>query len=325
MKSPTSNWFLASLVGFGFGCGGNSNPAPVVDMAPEPDVEPDVPFFEGGGTTLEYQAIFDPTAANNMRVQARVTSYYWKQLTPVGYPFPMNPGCTKTGLQTIDDDSDDVYPWGMGRHLPNGGADHTYQDVGTIQISGGASPIDVPLGPNPGFDGEHRRQDGVWHTLTDPAGGTTFLDKNDAPYSLAFGGSADWPAQTYGDGFYMPPAFTLNGFGPSQLTPDTDFVLTWAPPTPQNLPPDAADLAFVAEFSVTGLAPMLVCMQQSSVGQLTVPKALVNYVLSFSTTGLLNSALLGLRTQEFTDGTHHTHKRMDFAAKYSYVTPWSAQ
>ena len=52
MKSPTPRWFLASLVAFG--CGGNNNPAPVVDTAPEPDIGPDTPFGEGGGTTLDF-------------------------------------------------------------------------------------------------------------------------------------------------------------------------------------------------------------------------------------------------------------------------------
>jgi hypothetical protein len=35
--------------------------------------------------------------------------------------------------------------------------------------------------------------------------------------------------------------------------------------------------------------------------------------------------LLAIRSQEFTDGTHHNHKRMDCTAKSGFVTPWSAQ
>ena len=38
----------------------------------------------------------------------------------------------------------------------------------------------------------------------------------------------------------------------------------------------------------------------------------------------MNRSLIAYRTREFTDGTHHNHKRMDFIAKQSFVTPWTA-
>ena len=201
---------------------------------------------------------------------------------------------------------------------------HTYQDVGTIQITGGANPVDVPVPATfPFVDGEHRTHESTVRFFIDKTGGDNFFDKNDATYSMTFGGSADWPAQTYTDAFYMPPAFTLNNFAPAQLVADTDFVSTWVPPTVNNLPAGST-IVFVHGFLVAGV-PVLLCIQDNiSVGQLTVPKELVNYVRSVGAAGVMGRALLTHEVREFTDGTNHTHKRMDFITKWCYVAPWTA-
>lgn len=300
--------------------------APPID-ADEPSA---LTWDEAGGTTVEYQTIFnaDPTMIKH---QARVTSYYWKAMTTGyadphthRYPLAAIPGCTRTGIATATDDTDDIFPWGMGKTLTAGGFDHTYLDVGTIQVTGGASAIDVPAGVVGMKDGESRVQDGTWRFFVNPLGGDTFLDKNDATYSLVMGGSAEWPAQTYTDAFYMPPAFTLNGFSPQQLVADTDFVDTWTPPTPANLP-EGASIVFVHGFIVNGVGPVVLCVQDTvSAGQFTVPKETVNFIRSVGAAGVMGRALLTHRVQEFTDGNTHDHRRMDFITKWCYVSPWTA-
>jgi hypothetical protein len=57
---------------------------------------------------------------------------------------------------------------------------------------------------------------------------------------------------------------------------------------------------------------------------MTVPKDLVNYVLSEGSSGVMGRALITHRIQELTDGTTHNHKRMDFVTKWCYVSPWTS-
>jgi hypothetical protein len=323
--------------------------AKAIDATPDAPVA-DRTWNEGGGTTLEYQTIFvgphcsvtttmacnptgNPTGcptgetclAAGQRIQARITAYWWSMLTPLEYPFPPTPGCVATGMATPTVDANFVYPWGMGALDGSGNPEHTYRDVGQPIITGLNTEIAVPLGANPGVDGESRKQNGIWHFFVDPTGGSADLPDSDATYSLITTGAADgsWPAAIYKDAFYMPPAYTLGspGFGPSQLIPDTDFVETWTNPTPVNLPAGQSIL-YANGFIVPGIGPVVICVADTAnQSQITGPAAMVNFILSLGSSGMMGRALINHQIGVFDEATH---QRQDFFTKWCYVTPWTA-
>ena len=336
-----SGWLLLS---FGLGalisCGDDkgklvdaNNPA---DMPIDADV-PNATWDEGGGVLVEFQIIFNPAGTTTYKGvpanhQARFTTYYWKSITPKGYPFPVNPGCNKTGLETPATDADDIFPFGMGTLAGTPPApEHVYLDVGDPTVSGGANPFTIPLGPNPGIDGFNRHHDGIWHFKVNATTGDDFLDKFDAPYSLALAGSSEWPAQTFTDAIYQSPPWdvTSPGFGPVSLVADQDLVVTWVPPpTAANMPADTAANMVMAliQPGATGIGPIVECItDQVQTGQFTIGKEFVNYVRSFATSGVMARAIVTHRIQELTDGVTHNHKRMDFVMTNCYVVPWTAQ
>src|ERR1051325_8718762 len=203
MRSPSSSFLLLfGLATFtGTGCGEDKPPVAADAKvepkdAPSPTVDADIPnpsWDEGGGALAEYQRIFcNPNAMppvpnctpEGIIYQARLTTFYWKQHTPARYPFPVNPGCNKTGMETPTTDADDIFPFGMAT------GHHEYLDVGTPILTGGAMQANITPGPNPGFDGFHRAQDGIYHFLVDRAGGDVYLSNYDSFYSLVLTGSS---------------------------------------------------------------------------------------------------------------------------------------
>lgn len=315
--------------------------APKAADAASPDAEvADTTWDEGGGVLAEYQLIFVPgvpPVADTTNVQARLTSFYWKSMNPKGYPFPINPGCNKTGmaeLATLGTDGMEIFPFGLGKVTTVGGAaDHTYLDVGTPIITGGAQQATIPLGVNPGNDGFGRHHDGVYHFAALANMGDTFLNKFDALYSLVLTGSDEWPAQVYPDAFYMSPPWTAISPSPTakaQLLADTPLVETWSTPNqPTNRPNDNGTMNMVTAIIVAigGVkVPVVECLDDNPFGhtQLTIPADMVNYARSFGPGGVIARAIITHRIQELTDGTTHNHKRMDFVTTWCYVVPYAA-
>ena len=340
MGSPSSSLLLLSgLATFtGTGCGDDKPPVAADAKvepkdAPSPTVDADIPnpsWDEGGGALAEYQRIFcNPNAMppvpnctpEGIIYQARLTTFYWKQHTPARYPFPVNPGCNKTGMETPTTDADDIFPFGMAT------GHHEYLDVGTPILTGGAMQATIPLGPNPGFDGFHRAQDGIYHFLVDRAGGDVYLSNYDSFYSLVLTGSSEWPPQVYKDAFYQNPSWDVvsPAFGPVQLVADTDMDIQWTTPNPATKRPADAAANMVIALIVPSIGPVVTCLtDQLSSGKFTIPKEYINYVRSFGTSGQMARAIVTHRIQELTDGTIHNHKRMDFITTWCYVVPWTA-
>ena len=342
MRSHSFVLLLLPLVGSGLvGCGDDAKTAvdaPKVDAAPNPDAPPpevaDTTWEESGAAWLEYQTIF--TGVGTQNVQARLTTYYFKSMTPNpalpnGYPFPTNPGCTKTGMADLPDDSNITFPFGMGTGSP---AMHTYLDVGTPIVTGGLQQATIPLGANPGFDGFRRKHDGIYHFAAFANMGDVILSATDAFYTLVLTGSSEWPAQVYTDAFYQSPPWTIGSpaFGPSQLIADTPFVETWTTPNAPTRRPAAVgadksmSMNMLTAIIIPALGPVVVCLNDNPFGstQLTIPADMVNYARSLGSSGALARAIVTHRLQEMTDGVTHNRKRMDFVTTWCYVTPWTA-
>jgi len=328
MKSYLGTWLLAGCVSV-LGCGDDNKltaDAKPIDAPKEIDAAvPDITWDEGGETLIEYQKIFvNPTTTN---VQGRFTTYYWSMLNPLRYQPPENPGCNKTGLDTPADDSDDRFPMGMGHGVP---AEHTYIDVGQPTVTGGTNPMATPLGNNPGFDGFHRKHDGIYHFTAAANMGAMFLDKFDAPYSLTLAGSSTWPAQQFDNAFYMAPQWNVvsPAFGPATIPANQPLVIQWATPNPDTNRPADGTLSMVVALIVPGVGPVVECRDDNPFvhSQLTVPVDLVTYYrqLLGNQTGNMARAIVSHRIRELTDGTTHNHKRMDFIATWCYVIPLTA-
>ena len=333
MRIYSSTWLMFSCCVGVLGCGDNGGVSPDAKSIDTPMIDapsaPDVTWNEGGETLIEYQRIYVNATTTN--VQARFTTYYWRALDPLLYPPPTNPGCNKTGLDTPNDDSDDHFPMGMGHVATAGGpASHTYIDVGQPTVTGGTMPMVTPLGVNPGFDGFHRKHDGIYHFVAGANMGDTYLNASDAPYSLTLAGSSEWPAQQYDNAFYMPPAWTpvAPAFGPVTAVMDTPIVVQWSTPNPTtNRPADGA-LNMVVALIVPGVGPVVECRDDNPTvhTQLTIPADMVNYYRGVlgAATGNMARAIVSHRIKELTDGTTHNHKRMDFISTWCYVVPATA-
>ena len=331
MRSYQFAFQLIGAVGF-LGCG--DNPAAVPDapkqqidarvVPPDAPNKPDTTWDEGGGAQLEYQIIYVAATPTTPNIQSRVTTYYWKSMNPARYPMPINPGCNKTGMVTPTDDSDNVFPFGLGTGTP---AQHTYLNVGTPIVTGGSQQLTVPLGPNPGKDGFLRPHDGNWHFFVGPNTGGTYLDKTDAPYSLLLTGSSEWPAQVYKDAFYMAPAWNLDtpGFVPTQLVADTPYVITYSNPNPTTNQPADGVMSMSAAIIIPGIGPVVQCLDDNINDKtITISADMVNYARALGSAGVLARAHVMHRVQEQTDGVTHTHKRIDFITTWCYITPWTA-
>jgi hypothetical protein len=331
MKSHQFAGLLFGVLGVA-GCGSDSQKTPdaprPIDSSPDspgPDAPAvvDTSWDEGGGTSLEYQIIYNAMNPASPNIQARVTAFYWASMTPARYPMPINPGCNKTGMATPTDDSDNIFPFGLGTGSP---PEHTYLDVGTPIVTGGANQLIVPLGANPGVDGFARHHDGIWHFFVGAGMGDTYLNTNDSRYSLILTGSANWPAQIYEDAFYMAPAWNLDtpGFVPLQLVADTPFVQTYTNPNPTTNKPSDGVLSMSVAIIIPGIGPVVQCLDDNiNDGSITVTADMVNYARSLGTGGVIARAHIMHRVKELTDGVNHTHKRMDFVTTWCYIAPFT--
>jgi hypothetical protein len=304
--------WLVLVVG---GCGDNMNGG-VMDAPKQPDSppQPDAPdvadysWDEGGEVRIEYQEILTSTGTN---YRARATSFFWKSKDLPRYPFFDIPGCTKM-------DMDDHFPLAMG-------TTHEYLDVGDVTVSGGTMPLTIPLGPNPGVDGLFRPHDGTWHFFVGNNMGSTYFGNWDANYSVAFGGTADWPAQNYTDSIYMAPQWTLGtpGFEAIQLAADTPVTVTYTPGVAANKPPGAT-INMVAALIVPPMGPVVDCINDQLTGTITIPAEMVNHARALGSSGLMARAHVVHEVKELTDGVTHNRKRIDFISIWCYVTPWTA-
>lgn len=299
--------YALALCGLGFGCKGDDN-------TPAPDAPDDLyEYDEGGESRLEYQQILTPAGTI---YKARATDYYWKAKTPSRYPFVNIPGCTKM-------DKYDHFPLGMG-------SSHTYLDVGEISHSGGAMPLAMPLGPNPGKDGLFRPHDGHWRFFQDNNAGPTYFGNYDSMYDMSFGGSAEWPAQELTHTHYMPQNWQLMtpGFAPLMLAAGTPLEITYTSDAYVNHP-EGTTLNMIAALLVPAGAGLVVeCVKENvkagETEKITIPAEMIDHARSLGSSGLLARAHVSHILHEMYDGVTHQRKRFDAFTIWCYVTPWTA-
>ena len=286
--------------------------------------------FEGGEVRLEYLQ-FPPGNATVDRTRA--TAFFFKG-TPVHYPFPVVPGCTRYTAAPPD-------TWPIAQD-PN----RQYLDTGHVILTsangagygsgdptGSAAPIplDIPPGVVGAKDFLDRQYTGPWKsavingTVAVPVGHTYIHDHT--PYNVEFTGSPEWPAQAFSTPLYMPDYFSL-------ISPDVNTVsvplpagqpmtFTFGEPTTQPGLPAGATVTTLVAFT-NGNPPALLCVLDNTSGTLTVSAADIDFVRATVPGGgrLLRQNVVH-QLRELTDGVTHQNRRIDFIGVWCFNYPFT--
>lgn len=293
--------FLGLTLGLLIGCGDSVNNTP--DAA---STFKGYDADEGGEVRAEYVRFADNTAGT------RVVAYLYKTAgSKKFFPFVNLNGCTNMTATPTN--------WPMAT---NPIAERQYMDPGSITISGGSMPLSMPRVATQNTDFLARthpaNQAFYYFNATD---GTKFLNPK-AKHSVAFGGSADMPAQTFTDVLYMPADFMLTtpDQKPVPIPAGAPVTFNWT--NPDSAPPPGYGVASLVAFTGAD-GPIVICVEPND-GSMTVPKEMVDVVRAkYPQGGTLARQTLTHVTRELIDKSGPTGKRIDFISVWCNATAFT--
>jgi hypothetical protein len=266
---------------------------------------------EGGEIRAEYVRFSDTVAGT------RVVAYLYKTAgSKKFFPFINLNGCTNMTPTPVN--------WPMAT---NPLSERVAMDPGTITISGGPMSLALPRQTAAGTDflgRAHGAND--WFFYFNMTDGPKYIAPK-TKQTVAFGGSADMPAQTFTDVLYTPADFmvTTPGLAPVTLTAGTAMTFNWT--TPDSAPPPGYVVGSVVAFAGPGPSdgPAIVCAEPND-GSITVPAAMIDVVRAkYPSGGLMARQTLTHVTREMVDKTGPTGRRIDFISTWCTATPYAVQ
>jgi hypothetical protein len=299
------------------GCGDDKtgiNPDARPNDAPDASTFAGFNADEGGEVRFEY--VF-----TNGGIRARTTAFLWDPGSTKFFEFLDQNGCT----DMRKGQAESFWPTAV-----NPVGERTYLDPGSVTISGGPMPLTVARNTTgmPAADPFGRDHPAnAWNFHFGMNDGTMFMSEK-TTYDVAFGGSADVPAQTFADVMYMPASFEPTGTYACPAAPCPNVPLDAGQPvtlewsTPADSPPAGFEVLSLAGFTGAN-GPVALCVEPND-GSITIPAEMVDIARAAYPAGAtLARQTLTHTVKELVDKDGPTGRRIDFVAVWCYASTFT--
>jgi len=265
---------------------------------------------DGGEIRVEYVTFTNPALAPGMRENsARVFAFFMKNMDP---DFFMRTPSSPPGVCT-DLSARNYWPLAQGDNIE-------YIDPGQVLLANGTASVNIPHNTNnvDGLGRTHNKNDFFYFGTNDAA---TYMTPK-GTHDVILTGSPTWPAHIYDDLVYIPDDFvnTEPSTTMVQVAADTPITWTWTPGDNSGRPPGFEVVAVIA-FVVPGMGPIMVCIDTTNSGSLTVPAEILNSLRAIGTGGNLIRQNITHNVRPLTDNAG-TCRRVDVIGVRCYTTPW---